>query len=108
MEVSSTKYDGTGMGLAMIPGNPVRTYKRTTYSVIMGVPGGKSPSSRIFIESHVFDISLPPNWYLSTRATVHDSSLLYPTLPSETAISSLPMRALPAFIRSVLKHLKAN
>jgi hypothetical protein len=46
MEVSSTKYDGTGMGLAMIPGNPVRTYKRTPYGVIIGGPDGKAPSSR--------------------------------------------------------------
>jgi hypothetical protein len=107
MEVFSTKYDGTGMGLATISGNPVRTYQRTPYGVIIGGPDGKAPSSRGFIESHVFDIFLPPNWYLSTYAAVRDSSMIYPTLPSKTAISSLPMRALPTFIRSVLKLLKA-
>jgi hypothetical protein len=66
MAVSSTKYDGTGMGLATIPGNPVRTYQRTPYGVIIGGPDGKAPSSWGFIESHVFDIFLPPNLYLST------------------------------------------
>jgi hypothetical protein len=105
MEVFSTKCDGTGMGLAMIPGNPVRTYQRTPYGVIIGGQDGKAPSSRGFIESHVFDISRPPNWYLSTHATVRDSSLLYPTLPSKSAIYSLPMRALLTFIRIVLKLL---
>jgi hypothetical protein len=59
MEVSSTKYDGTGMVISRIPGNPVHTYQRTPYDVIMGGPDGKAPSSRGFIESHLVAISLP-------------------------------------------------
>jgi hypothetical protein len=59
MEVSSTKYDGTGMVLASIPGNPVRTYQRMPYGVIIGGPDGRVPSSWGFIESHFVDISHP-------------------------------------------------
>jgi hypothetical protein len=105
MEISSTKYDGSGMVLSRIPENPVRTYQRTPYGVIIGGPDGKAPSSWGFIESHFVDISLPSNWYHSTHTTVRESSLLYPNLPLKTAISSLPVRALRAFIRSVLKLL---
>jgi hypothetical protein len=59
MEVSSTKYYGTDMVLARIPGNPVRTYLRTPYGVIVGGPDVKAPSSRGFIEFHFVDIFLP-------------------------------------------------
>jgi hypothetical protein len=59
MEVSSTKYDATGMGLAMIPGNPVRTYQRTPYGVIIGGPDGKAPSSRVLLNL-TLSISLSP------------------------------------------------
>jgi hypothetical protein len=49
----------------------------------------------------------PPNWYHSIHANGRDSSLLYPTLPSKTSISSLLKRALVTLIRIVLKLLQA-
>jgi hypothetical protein len=59
MEVSSKKYDGTGMVLNRIPGNPVRTYQRMPYGVIIGGPDGIVTSSWGFIEAQFVDISRP-------------------------------------------------
>jgi hypothetical protein len=107
MEVSSTTYDGTGMVLARILG----TQCARTRGRLMAL------SSADQMEKHhvvgvlfnlTSSISLsPPNWYHSIHATGRDSSLPYPTLPSKTPISSIPMRALLTFIRSVLKVLEA-
>jgi hypothetical protein len=78
MEVSSTKYDGTGMVLAEIPGNPVRTYERTPCDVIIGGPDGKLLIVGGFIESHLVAI-FPPD-YMVPFSPRHRARLL-PALP---------------------------